>query len=58
MEYAIQVIGNVVDAYDWKFSNFGEAADAAKDLSEKHKVEVMVYKIIGSFKPTVCDAER
>ena len=54
--YAIQVLEKIDDVYTWKFDTLHEAKAVAKKLSEKHKVEVIVYKIMGSFKPTIsCD---
>lgn len=52
-QYSIQPFGKISAVYVSKFESFSEAIDAARALSEEHKVEVMVSRIIGYFKPTV-----
>lgn len=51
--YAIQPLGKVTVAYVYKFHTFNEAVEAARSLAEEHKVEVMISKVIGYFKPTI-----
>ena len=53
LQYAIQPFGKVTVIYVSKFQTFNEAVEAARSLAEEHKVEVMISKVIGYFKPTI-----
>ena len=43
--YGIKPLGEVIDTYSWQFTDFEAARDAAQVLSEKHHVEVIVFKM-------------
>lgn len=49
-KYGIQPMSQIDGAYSWRFTAENEAIEAAKTLSEKHNVEVIVFKIVGIFK--------
>ena len=52
MDFGIQALGAISGAYAWRFENFGDAKAQALELAQEHHVEVIVFQIIGSFKPT------
>jgi hypothetical protein len=49
MKYGIYVLGEVLEAHTWKYLNKEEAMETAKYLSEKHKVNIIVFEIIGQY---------
>ena len=54
MEYGINPMAEIKDVYKWRgYANLSEAKNAAKDIAEKFHTEVIVYEIIGMFKPAV-----
>jgi len=51
MKYGIHPFGEVDGVYCWRFDSLEKAKAQAQELSEKHHVEIMVFEIIGFFKP-------
>lgn len=49
-QYGIQPIEGIKDVYTWRHDSFELAREAAWKLSVKHNVEVIVFKIVGSYK--------
>ena len=53
MEYGIYALNTIEDVYQWRFDTLEEAKTVAKEIAEKHYIEVIVFEIIGKYKPTV-----
>ena len=53
MEYGIYVLNTIEDVYQWRFDTLEQAKTTAKEIAEKHYIEVIVFEIIGTYKPTV-----
>ena len=50
--WGINPIGDTDNCvHRWRYNEREDAITAAKELSEKHHVEVIVFKIIGEYKP-------
>jgi hypothetical protein len=52
-QYGINPIGGIKDIYVWRHASLELAREAARELSAKHNVEVIVFKIVGSYKPEI-----
>jgi hypothetical protein len=52
MEYGIQPFSKINGAFVWRFSDLEAAKAQALKLAEEHHTEVMVFQIVGTFKPT------
>lgn len=48
-EYTIECTPHINDTHRWRFDSEEDAASAAKDIAETHKVRVDVRKTIRSF---------
>ena len=52
MEYGIQPFGKIEGAFVWRFSDVEAAIAQAQKLAQEYHIEVMVFQIVGTFKPT------
>lgn len=53
MKYGIQPLSHVTEAFVWRWGHLYEAKEAARLLSEKHHVSVIVFEVIGTYSPVV-----
>jgi hypothetical protein len=51
--YGIHPIGEIKDAYIWRYISLEQAREAARELAERNNVEVIVFNIVGSYKPEI-----
>lgn len=51
MDYGIQAMEVVTGVYTWRHATLEAAKDAAYAICREKNVEVIVFKIEGSFKP-------
>ena len=51
MEYGIHPLSTVSGAYVWRYSDLDIAKDHALKLVREHNVEVVVFQIVGTYKP-------
>ena len=51
MRYGIQPLKNITDSYQYLFLSLAEARNAAAILAEKHACEILVFRIVGRYKP-------
>lgn len=51
MGYGISPLLNISEAYIWKFDNLDDAKEQALKIAQKHHVDVIVFQIIGTYKP-------
>ena len=49
MEYGILTLGEIEVPYTWRFDDLESAKAAALELSQEHHVEVVVFRIVGSY---------
>ena len=51
--YGIHPLENIKDAYTWRYDSLDKAKETACELSYKHNVGVIVFKVVGSYRPEV-----
>jgi len=49
MNYGIQALDRVIDTYDWMHPTLESAKNTAKELAERHRVDFIVFEIVGTF---------
>lgn len=52
MQYGILPLGKV-ETYVWRHDSVLDAKSAARDIAEKHHIEVIVFEIIGTYVPSL-----
>ena len=61
MKYGIRPFGSVTEAYAWDNSSLEHAKVLARYLSEKYKIDVLVFEVIGTYSNKtvweLCDIE-
>ena len=53
MKYGIQPLGELKAAYIWRYPTFEAAKAAALEMTERHKMDFLVFKVIGTYSNTV-----
>ena len=49
--YGISPLGEIQDSYRWVFDDLDSAKTQAQALAQKHRVDVMVFMVIGNYVP-------
>ena len=49
MKYGIQALGELKTAYIWRHPTFEAASTAALEMAERHKIDFIVFKVIGTY---------
>lgn len=52
-QYGIFPVGGIKDVYVWRHFSIEKAKEAARELSSRNNVEVIVFKIMGSYTPEI-----
>lgn len=50
MKYGIHPSGNVREAYGFLFETLEDATKSASYLSDKYKIDVLVFEVLGTYK--------
>jgi len=51
-DYGIHPMGDVDSAFAWRHSSLDEARAVAQRIAHEHRIEVIVFKIIGTYAPS------
>ena len=51
--YGIFPLGNVTEAFVWNHETLEEAKMKAEGLSKKYNIEIVVFKIIGTYRTAI-----